>query len=334
MTVLSRWKGFSLKWRSKLLCRKKVTSIGPPQASSPDMTHESKQTLPQQTPGKASHADLPHTALNVFKFALQTLSTISSNIPLAQSLSGVIEPILVVMTRIQQTSANAQGFVELAARIKLLTPIIYEMGTQPSSIPTDIANTSSDSPAGLDAPSRGQFVLEALRQEFESIAADLQVAKSRGTLERFFNSADNAACLAKHSMNLTQIISIATLVGVDEVFQSIKALEVKLGHDNEAQIEMEDITGKDSFQPRTEVNLDLGGIGGTGGYGNIGGEGGEGAGPRLELDFKERLKIRKVSGGTGGDGGAGLQVGGKGGAGKGPVIGVQRRNSVQPLPEQ
>ncbi|KAJ7450020.1 hypothetical protein B0H11DRAFT_324259 [Mycena galericulata] len=134
------------------------------------------------------------------------------NIPLGQSLSSVIDPVLAIMTQIEQTSANTQGFVELAARIELLKPILSQMGTWPSQGQLDVANPASDSAAVVDKRSRGQFVLQALRQEFESMTKDLNAAKSQGTLQRFFDSADNAAYLAKHNTNLTQIISIATLM--------------------------------------------------------------------------------------------------------------------------
>ncbi|KAJ7478748.1 hypothetical protein B0H11DRAFT_1282950 [Mycena galericulata] len=164
MTALSRWSRLSLKWCSKLVCRKEAISIGPQQSSSPDMTKEFEQVPSQQTPDKARHADPAHTARNVFKFALQTLRTISNNIPLGQSLNSVIDPVLAAIARIEQTSDNAQGFVELAARIKLLTPIISEMGTPLGPSQIFVPNTPSDSPDGPNTSSRGQFVLEALRQ--------------------------------------------------------------------------------------------------------------------------------------------------------------------------
>ncbi|KAJ7449983.1 hypothetical protein B0H11DRAFT_2077887 [Mycena galericulata] len=335
------------KLRFKLSFRNDAIALGSQQASSRssdttlDSEHttlESEQTPPRQTPGSTSCADPRYTARNVLEISLQTLGAISSDISLGQSLSSVIDPVLAVMTRIEPTSDNAQGFVELAARIKLLTPIISEMGTRRSPSPIDVASTPNDSPDGHETPSKGQFVLEALRQEFESMTKDLNAAKSRGMLEGFFDSADNAACLTKHNTNLTQIIAMATLVEVEEVSQTFKNLESKLGeHGNEAQIQIQDVTGEDSIQPRTDLNFDPGGVGAPGSSGNVGGEGGEGVGPRLEPDCDDRVKLGNISGGTGGAGGAGLEVGGKGGTGKGPVIKVQRRSkfeSMQPLREQ
>jgi hypothetical protein len=86
----------------------------------------------------------PNTGRNALKFALKTLSSISSNIPFGLVLSGVIDPLLdiadcievheiTVITRLvficvfQLMLDNTQGFVELAARIQLLSPLVSKM---------------------------------------------------------------------------------------------------------------------------------------------------------------------------------------------------------------
>ncbi|KAJ7449999.1 hypothetical protein B0H11DRAFT_2078002 [Mycena galericulata] len=196
---------------------------------------------------------------------------------------------------IQQTSANAQGLAQLAERIQLLTPII-------------VSETASP-------PSKSRIV-EALERELQSITKDLEAFGSRGKLQQFFNSSENAACLARHNMSLMQIVSTATLANVHDVREILKNAEVNFNSSQpmkrRPEVGMRDITG---------------GFGGTGAYARFGGEGGEGEGPRLDIEHGENLKFGKISGGTGGAGGAGVEVGGKGGTGKGPVI-VFRRNTI------
>jgi hypothetical protein len=88
--------------------------------------------------------ETPNAGRNALKFALKTLSSISSSIPFGSVLSGVIDPLLDVADRIevhevtaitrlvficvfQLTSDNTQGFIELAARIQLLSPLVSKM---------------------------------------------------------------------------------------------------------------------------------------------------------------------------------------------------------------
>ncbi|KAF7331184.1 hypothetical protein MSAN_02437000 [Mycena sanguinolenta] len=80
-----------------------------------------------------------------------------------------------------------------------------------------------------------------------------------------------------------------------------------------------------------------GGTGSTGVSGHVGGEGGE-EGPQIDMDPSKRAQIGSVSGQ--GMGGAGVQVGGKGGTGKGPVTNLRwmrplmspkRQSQVDPI---
>ncbi|KAJ7266814.1 hypothetical protein C8J57DRAFT_1329090 [Mycena rebaudengoi] len=237
----------------------------------------------------------PRTARNVLKLALTTLSSVSSSIPIAAPLGGIIDALLAVAERIEQTSANKKGLAELAARIQALAPIL-----------SDTARIR---------PGDGQIVVESLRGELQSIKMALDAATSRGEIDQFFNSPENASSLANYNSNLDRIIAEFTLVTVNQVLKSIHALQSKLLESpssvgNEGIIEMGNITG---------------GIGGTGGHARIGGYGGEGEGPQLEMDPAARCKIGNVSGGTGGTGGTGIEIGGKGGTGKAPVISFLRR---------
>ncbi|KAJ7266812.1 hypothetical protein C8J57DRAFT_377509 [Mycena rebaudengoi] len=240
--------------------------------------------------------DPPHTARNALKFSLTTLSGIARNIPCVAMLSSVIDPLLAIADRIEQTAANKKGLVELAIRLDLLTPILSKTATKDESLGTD--------------------VVEAVKRELESIKRDLDAADSRGKLSKFFNSPNNASSLAKHNTALTQLIANSTLVTVHEVLQTVHDLESKLlqmppSLDTGGIVEMEDITG---------------GVGGMGGDARIGGQGGDGEGPLLEIASEDNWKIRSISGGIGGPGGKGIEIGGKGGTGKAPMISSLRRS--------
>ncbi|KAF7350088.1 hypothetical protein MVEN_01310700 [Mycena venus] len=236
---------------------------------SPKTSEES----PQEEKTPLVNSEKLRTASNVLDFALRTLSTVSSNIPLGSVISSVIDPLLLITGRIQQTSANAEGLTQLAARIELLTPVVSAM-------------TEKD-------PNEGKSIVEAFKRELQSITKDLEVAGSRGKLNQFFNSVDDASSLQKHNMTLSQMIADSTLATVQKVSKSVQELErlrLQESSSYEAQIVLGDITG---------------GYGGPGGKALMGGEGGDGEGPKLAMDADERFKIGNISGGTGGAGGGG-----------------------------
>ncbi|KAJ7113617.1 hypothetical protein C8R44DRAFT_796795 [Mycena epipterygia] len=223
--------------------------------------------------------------------------------PMAAMLSSIIDPLLVIMERIEQTSDNQQGLNALAARIRVLTPIVSELAKNNSI--------------------QGRLMIQALERELQSITQDLEAASLRSSLDQFFNSTHNASSLAKHNAILAQMIADSTLVTVHEVLKTVQDLE----HSKILQssppieiIERADITG---------------GLGGPGGRGRTGGQGGDGEGPQLAIRTDELQKLGNVSGeflfgtlqlcllvvgGTGGTGGEGIEIGGKGGTGKAPVI--------------
>ncbi|KAF8134667.1 hypothetical protein K438DRAFT_1787195 [Mycena galopus ATCC 62051] len=147
-------------------------------------------------------------ASNVLYFALQTLSSISNNVPVAGALSGIIEPLLDITSCIEQSSVNAQGLIQLATRIERLTPIIEEMA-------------KSD----LD---RGQAIILGLQAELASMATALKAASQRGELNQFFNSADDASALSKYNMVLAQMIADSMVhlqFSAMEVLKSLRDLE-------------------------------------------------------------------------------------------------------------
>ncbi|KAJ7352701.1 hypothetical protein DFH08DRAFT_805882 [Mycena albidolilacea] len=163
----------------------------------------------QEIPRKGSPyiaSETVRTASNVLDFSLRTLSRITSGIPLGGALSGIIESLLEITGRIEQTSVNAQGLVHLAARIGHITPII-----------NDMAHTN---------PSKGQAIVQELQQVLASMTQDLRDARSKGKLNQFFNSADNASALGRHTMVLNTMIADSTLVTVNEVLRSLYEIEV------------------------------------------------------------------------------------------------------------
>jgi hypothetical protein len=70
--------------------------------------------------------ETPHTGRNILKFALKTLSTISSNIPFGSVLSSVIDPLLDIVNRIEVSR------IRLIAQL-ILTRIPANVGQHPRS---------------------------------------------------------------------------------------------------------------------------------------------------------------------------------------------------------
>ncbi|KAJ7147253.1 hypothetical protein C8R46DRAFT_1359787 [Mycena filopes] len=250
--------------------------------------------------------DTPNPSRDVLSLALTTLSAVSANSALGGILSSVIDSLLAITKRIEHTSANTKSFLEFATRIDRITPIITQLAQ--------------------DEPERGRKVVEALQRELKSITNDLEAASAQGRLNDFLS--ENSSCLVKHNMALTQIIADSTFATVQDVLASLHDLE----HTKFRQLPSE--------EKPTELAAITGGFGGAGGQGRMGGEGGEGCGPELDIDPDERLKVGNISGGQGGTGGLGQEVGGKGGIGRGPVINVSRRHKAMvaqaqpPLAEQ
>ncbi|KAJ7285566.1 hypothetical protein C8J57DRAFT_1285192 [Mycena rebaudengoi] len=268
--------------------------------SSRKMTREEKKAGDnlrdsESNGGSSPDSNAPHTGRNALKLALPTLSSVSCNLPFGAILSSIIDPLLVITNRIEQTSANSQGLLALSARIELLTPVVSGMGN--------------------DQSKQNKKFVEALKRELEAITQDLRVAGSQGKLNQFFNSDDNTSALAKHNMTLTQMISDCTFSTVQKVLKSIQDIERSKISQSSPSLVSEDV----------EIGDVMGGLGGPGGEGFTGGEGGDGDGPILDTDPSGRWKIGNISGGNGGKG---IDVGGKGGTGKAPVISALRNRAV------
>ncbi|KAJ7634530.1 hypothetical protein FB45DRAFT_909110 [Roridomyces roridus] len=249
---------------------------------------EKTEDSPQGSASNSSNTAT--TAKNVVKTALATLSATSSNIPICGIISSVIDPLLLIMTQVDLTSANVEGLVELAARIERLTPLVADMAE---------VNSVSD---------RERSFIDDLTCELQSIRTDVLDAQAQGMLTRFFNSHDDAAGLAKHNATLAQLIADATLVNVQEVRRTLRNME------RSASMPM-------PLLGQIEIGYIAGGTGGTGASGGrLGGEGGDGEGPEFDIPIGQNIKFGGIAGGTGGEGGEGHEEGGKGGFGMAPKI--------------
>ncbi|KAJ7819204.1 hypothetical protein B0H14DRAFT_3147569 [Mycena olivaceomarginata] len=253
-----------------------------------DGERKSGQYIPQKKPPLIT-PETVRTESNVLDFALRTLSTISSGIPLGEALSGIIEPlwrlrggsrcnwsnffrVYHLFFGIQQSSVNEHGMIRLAARIVRITPIV-----------TELAKTN---------PSKGQAIVLDLLRELVLITKDLDAARSQGKLNQFFNGADNVSSLETHNMALAKMIADSTLATVNKVLRSLREIESSmLGEGSGPQLEMN--SDKHYIIILGDVT---GGIGGTGGESRIGGEGGQGSGPQLEMDSDESYRIGNISG--------------------------------------
>ncbi|KAJ6587900.1 hypothetical protein B0H19DRAFT_195709 [Mycena capillaripes] len=134
--------------------------------------------------------ETPYTGRDVLRYALKTLSSASNDVPLASVLNSVIGPLSDIANRIEPTSANTPGLVEFAARIELLSPLVYEMAR--------------------DRPQQGQAIVETLQQELQTMTKELEDAHSHGRLEQFFSDKDDRSPIAKHNNHVAQLIADAT----------------------------------------------------------------------------------------------------------------------------
>ncbi|KAF7346461.1 hypothetical protein MSAN_01874100 [Mycena sanguinolenta] len=276
--------GMSPNFLRRRFTARKSRSTPEPSSRKPPNDDEEQTTTEEEPQPVNAKSQVAQTAANVLVFSLRTLSGISNSIPMVGALGGIIDTLLDIVGQVQQTSANEQSLAQLAARIERLTPIVTQMTE--------------------DDPPKGQGIVENLQKELASMTQQLKVAKTRGKLDQFFNSADNSSTLQMHNQALDQMIADATFLTVHEVAKSLRELE-----NSKLQEPYPDITG---------------GTGGDGGPGHTGGEGGEGEGPQVDMEPDEKASVGNISGGTGGTGGVGVAVGGKGGAGRGPVVNLRR----------
>ncbi|KAF7331185.1 hypothetical protein MSAN_02437100 [Mycena sanguinolenta] len=232
------------------------------------------------------------TAANVLVFSLKTLSNISGSISKVGALSGITDALLSVVgqvqvrpvatildsitIRVQQTPANEQSLVQLAARIERLTTIV----------------TESD-------PEQRKDIVEKLQKELASMTEELNAAKDKGKLSQFFNSTDNSTILQNHNIALDQMIADSSFLTVHEIPKSIRDLE-----NSKIRPEITGGTGSTGdnghvggeggegegpridMDPgeRPQIGSVSGGTGGTGGAGvQVGGKGGTGKGPVINL---------------------------------------------------
>ncbi|KAJ7147223.1 hypothetical protein C8R46DRAFT_1359762 [Mycena filopes] len=279
-----------IRRRLRLPARSKLSSGIATENLRPAPSLDSKSTateaiLPALDP-KSPVSDFvaPKTALNGLIFALTTLSTVSKNIPAGKVLSAVIDPLLAITKRLEQSSANAKGFVALSTRLDLIRPMVSQM-------------TKSE------LEPHQKVVLDALEGVLKSITSELAAVSTQKQLSQFFNSEDNTSSIAKHNTTLTQIIVDATYYGVQVTLRNLERM--RLEQSSRAE-------GPNAPKLKTFG----GGIGGAGGLalGGVGGKGGVGDAPQVRSSFAMEYP-GNIGGGQGGPGGAGQQ-GGDGGLGR------------------
>ncbi|KAJ7835353.1 hypothetical protein B0H14DRAFT_2796630 [Mycena olivaceomarginata] len=205
------------------------------------------------------------TSKNAVKFVLETLNSVSSNIPFGSILGGVLQPLLAVTVRIEQTSENAEGLLQLAACIRGITQI-------------------------LESGKPNEGLVKDLKRELRSITKDLNATTSRRKLWQFLDSLDIVSSLAKHNNRLTQMICTATLSDSHRVLTILTEIQAKLenvdeginisgGRGGSGGSEGE---GGRGSGPQVEMDTDgKGHVSGRGGIGEcaVGGGGGFGEGP-------------------------------------------------------
>nr|GAT50622.1 predicted protein [Mycena chlorophos] len=221
------------------------------------------------------------TAKHAFVLALRTLGSISGNIPFGSVLNSVIDPLLDIMDRVEETAENQQGFLQLASRVHMLEPIIQQK--------------KANEPACKE-------IVEALGNELKSIHEDIEQALHQGTIASFFNSQDNASGIVRHNVNLTQLIGDSTQQSINEVLKTLKEIQAGL------KVTIKDNQGG------------LGGAGGNAFMGGAGGAG-EGPAVEIDADNVRWIsEISGGRGGPGGDGDMRSGTGGTGGVGKAPDV--------------
>ncbi|KAK6991455.1 hypothetical protein R3P38DRAFT_2803759 [Favolaschia claudopus] len=232
-------------------------------------------------------------------------------VPLTAPLSAIIDPLLDLTSRVQQTSKNKESFVQLATRLDQLRLIVEDLAT------TD--------------PGRCAANVQSLSRALGSFAKDMATASKEGTFAQFFNSDDNAATIQKHNEVFAGLISDLTLGISSELLRSVKEMEYSpesagivrslpsiCGNFHHRSFTHDKSVNFNALPPSKSLKI-LGGIlervEPAAKVEQVKSEGKEG------LEWVPYLKCPQVAGGTGGQGGSGLDIGGEGGVGSGPVIG-------------
>ncbi|KAJ7450000.1 hypothetical protein B0H11DRAFT_2078004 [Mycena galericulata] len=215
----------------------------------------------------SSHgADAPHTARDALKSSLQSLSSMSKNIPNGNGLSSVSEQLLAVVSQIEPTAANSKGFMDLAENIKALTPTVAASGM---------------------GSNNGPAVIADLQQRLQSMS-------------EFLASMNDKSSVAKYNMDPTtmrngneEFIEIVNISGTQGSPGGNGRIGGQGGEGEGPQLEI------NSSTPSRYGEI-AGGQGGPGGVGDdVGGKGGTGKGPvivfsRKRASGKERLKADEV----------------------------------------
>ncbi|KAF8222837.1 hypothetical protein L208DRAFT_1412805 [Tricholoma matsutake] len=132
------------------------------------------------TPTSSSTAK--DTALNTLKLVMQ----IMADAPMP-GIKVAMSGLLTIIGKVQETSGNTQGFLNLATWMENLQPIFSKMKDM------EVEGTTAD-------------IFKELEVKINSLTAEMEWARSNGTLAKFFNSTDDASSLKSHNDHLNQII--------------------------------------------------------------------------------------------------------------------------------
>ncbi|KAF8233063.1 hypothetical protein L208DRAFT_1396393, partial [Tricholoma matsutake] len=138
------------------------------------------------------------TVLNALMLAMQIVA--DAPVPgIKIAMSGL----LTIIVKVQETSGNTQGFLNLATRMENLQRVFSKMKDM------EVEGTTVD-------------IYQKLEVEINSLTAEMKRARSNGTLAKFFNSTDDASSLKSHNDHLDQIIHVANLSITVDIHQEVQ----------------------------------------------------------------------------------------------------------------
>ncbi|KAF8239813.1 hypothetical protein L208DRAFT_1385401 [Tricholoma matsutake] len=135
------------------------------------------------------------TALNALKLVMQ--------IAPVPGIKPAMFGLLTIIGKVQETSGNTQGFLNLATRMENLQPIFSKMKDM------EVEGTTAD-------------IFKKLVVEINSLTTEIERAKTNGTLAKFFNSTDDASSLKSHNDHLDQIIHGANLAITVDIHHEVQ----------------------------------------------------------------------------------------------------------------
>ncbi|KAF8218846.1 hypothetical protein L208DRAFT_1419322 [Tricholoma matsutake] len=161
-------------------------------------TSATQQPFSEITP--TSGSTVKDTVLNALKLAIQIVAD-APVLGIGFAMSGL----LTIIGKVQETSGNTQGFLNLATRMENLQPIFSKMKDM------EVKGTTVD-------------IFKKLEVKINSLTAEIERERSNGTLAKFFNSTDDASSLKSHNDHLDQIIHGTNLAITVDIHHEVQKL--------------------------------------------------------------------------------------------------------------